>query len=230
MLRKVFKRYKIVFFIFLGFFIISYFIYVNSDSSVEADLEIEQEGVENSIKLDDKNNKKIKVDIKGMINNPGVYEIDEGSRVIDVINMSGGLLDGADTSDINLSKILKDENVIVIGNVSEPEKSIEYVYKECDCPKFNDACINSNDVVNYQESNNSSVTNDSAELGLNSLISINKASINELQTLPGVGESKAKAIVKYREDNGLFDSLEDVMNVSGIGNALFEKIKDYITL
>lgn len=238
-----FKKYKVTIpiLIIIILFIISYLIYINKNNKVIAyddkkDIIIEKikETVEN-LEV-----KKIKVDIKGMVVTPGVYELDENSRVIDVINLSGGLLENADTSNINLSKILKDQNVIIIDSIKEdiePQKVIEYVYKECDCPKFNDACIKSNEIVNYQETNNNTKeetidneSNNKEDSNINNQVSINTGTLQELQTLTGVGESKAKAIIKYREENGLFNALEDIMNVSGIGNALFEKIKDSITL
>lgn len=224
---RFFKSKKLIvsIFIILVVIVIFYLMYLSKDNSVTAIDEVEEideEVVNEEIK-------KIKVDIKGMVNNPGVYEVDDGSRVIDVINASGGLIEGADTSNINLSKRLKDENVIIIGSVKEPEKIIEYVYKECECPKFNDACISSNEVVNYQESeiSKSESFNEDAS---NNLVSINSANLEALMSLPSIGESKAKSIIKYREENNGFKQIEDIMNVSGIGNALFEKIKDFITL
>ena len=242
-IKLFFKKYKVTIpiLIIIILFIISYLIYINKNNKVIAyddkkDIIIEtiKETVEN-IEV-----KKIKVDIKGSVVNPGVYELDENSRVIDAINSSGGLLENADTSNINLSKILKDQNVIIIDSIKEdiePQKVIEYVYKECDCPKFNDACINSNEIVNYQETNNNTKeetidneSNNKEDSNINNQVSINTGTLQELQTISGVGESKAKAIIKYREENGLFNSLDDVMNVSGIGDALFEKIKDSITL
>lgn len=246
MKKIILKRFKLIFivFLFILLFVISYLIYINRNNEVIAydekeDIEIIKEEIKEEIK--EVEVKKIKIDIKGYIVNPGVYELDEGSRVIDAINISGGLLDNADTSNINLSKKLKDQNVIIISqkheDIKEPEKIIEYVYMECECPKFNDACVNNEEVVNYQENvkeeiedntsieENNNISNDS-----NGLISINNGSIDELLSLPGIGESKAKAIIKYREENGLFNKIEDILNVSGIGNSLFEKIKDFITI
>lgn len=242
-IKQFIKNYKLLITIFMiaSLFIISYLIYLNKSNKIIAYAEKEDiitekinETVEN-IEV-----KKIKVDIKGSVVNPGVYELDENSRVIDAINSSGGLLENADTSNINLSKIIKDQNVIIIESIKEniePQKIIEYVYKECECPKFNDACTKSNEIVNYQEDNNNkkeeTIDNESSnkkDNNINKQVSINTGTLQELQTLSGVGESKAKAIIKYREENGLFNSLDDVMNVSGIGDALFEKIKDYITL
>jgi competence protein ComEA len=156
----------------------------------------------------------LKVDIKGAVKNPGVYEVEMGNRVIDLIEKAGGLLKGANTDYINLSKVLSDEMIIWIYTDSEIEKLklgntiIEYIEKECNCPSVsNTACIN-----------NSS-----------SLININTADLNLLMTLSGIGESKAKAIIDYREKNS-FKSIEDIMNVSGIGESAFVKIKDFITI
>ena len=141
-----------------------------------------------------------KVDIKGEVINPGVYEVNNSDRIIDVINKAGGLCENADTSKTNLSKRIKDEMVIIIYS-NEEEKNAKYETQL------------SSDIV----------TND------NSLISINDAPIDVLKTLPGIGESKARSIIEYREQNR-FEVKEDIKNVTGIGESLFEKIKDYITV
>lgn len=166
------------------------------------------------------------VDIKGAVVNPGVYQLSNDSRVSDAIKISGGLTKEADTSSINLSKNLLDEMVIIIytkAEIAEMKKgntSIKYVDKECICPKItNDACV-SNPVTNKPEENDKS----------SSLININTAGLTELMSLSGIGESKAKAIVEYRKINGNFKTTEDIMNVSGIGTAVFEKIKTSITI
>lgn len=167
----------------------------------------------------------IKVNIKGAVVNPGVYSFTSGDRVIDAINKSGGLLENADTSVINLSKNLFDEMVIVIYTYDEVQAMkgnnilIQYVEKECNCPTLeNDACLSSN----HDNIENTSVNQNK--------ISINTASIEQLQTLSGIGEAKAKAIIDYRNKNGSFAKIEDIMNVSGIGETVFAKIKDYITI
>lgn len=168
---------------------------------------------------------KIKVDIKGSVQSPGVYELDEDSRVIDLINMAGGLLKDSNTELINLSMKLKDEMTIIIysnkeiDNYKKNNNKKEIVYIEVEkCPdKINDACINKT-----TESKNSDK--------LDNKISINNASIQELVKIPGVGEAKAKDIVSYREKNGFFKTIEDIKQVSGIGDSLFEKIKDNITI
>ena len=183
---------------------------------------------------------KVKVDIKGYVKKEGVYELDVGSRVIDVINMAGGLVEGANTEYINLSKKIVDEMVIIIYSNSDVEKfkkidnnannQIIYVEYECICPdNENDACINELDTVNTNSSNNSNDVEDSLVAG-DGKISINLGTMEELMSLNGIGESKAKSIIKYREENGDFKKLEDIMNVSGIGESAYSKIKDNIKL
>lgn len=140
--------------------------------------------------------KTIKVDVKGYVVNPGVYEMNETDRVIDVINKAGGLLKEADTTLLNLSENIYDSMVI---NVYSKEQS-ETKETECNCSESN------------------------------SLISINTATAETLDTLPGIGLSKANDIINYRIKNGLFEKIDDVKNVSGIGDSLFEKIKNYITV
>lgn len=171
----------------------------------------------------------IKVDIKGAVLNPGVYELKIGSRVSDVINMSG-LNKYADTSVINLSKLLKDEMVIVIYTKEEVKKmktsEVKYVEKECICPEIkNDASIEKNDTLT--EDDNKILTSKPTE---DNKVSLNKATLEELITLSGIGESKAKIIIEYREKNNGFKNIEDIKNVSGIGETLYEKIKDSITI
>ena len=169
---------------------------------------------------------KITIDIKGAVKNPGVYNMNRDSRVIDAINKAGGLLDTADNSIINLSKKITDEMVIIIytkdeiGKMLEGDMAIKIIEKECICPKLeNDSCID-NKVTNSSEKKEN----------ISFPISINKANKEELMNLPGIGESKANAIIKYRDENGNFDKIEDIINVSGIGELVFEKIKEYICL
>ena len=175
--------------------------------------------------------KTIYVDIKGNVLNPGVYTLDNGSRVIDVVNLAGGFTEGANTRFINLSKVLKDGDVIVIYSdyeIEEAKKSkIIYVETPCVCEEVkNDACIQGN--VKEEEPNipdNAIIPTET-----NGKININTASSEELQTLSGIGESKANAIIEYRNANGPFNSIEEIVNVSGISENLFDKIKENITV
>ena len=173
---------------------------------------------------------KITIDIKGAIKKPGVYTIENNKRVIDAIELAGGLLENADNSVINLSKKLKDEMVIIIYTKEEIKEmlkgdtSIKVIEKECICPKLeNNACIENNKITNSGDNNEN-------KDNINYPISINDATVEELMNLPGIGESKAKTIVEYRTENGSFEKIEDIMNITGIGEKLFEQIKEYITI
>lgn len=184
---------------------------------------------EDNINVDNYDNKKnsniITIDIKGEVLNPGVYNLPVGARVIDAIEASGGVTASADTLNLNLSKVLNDQNVIIINSKDSKDSKevIKYIETECDCPNINDACINGEDILTNDTENNSS------DKSSNSKISINTATKEELMKLKGIGESKAEDIIAYRNNNGLFKSVEDIKKVSGIGDKVFEKIKDQIT-
>ena len=173
--------------------------------------------------------KKIKVDIKGEINAPGVYELNKDDRVNDLINKAGGITKNGDTSIINLSKKLEDEMLVIIYSKNEVIK-LKTTNKETPkdiCPKVNNACPEKQlETINDQNKENTK----SNEKTTNTKISINKATKEQLQNLTGIGESKAEAIIKYREENGDFKKIEDIKNVNGIGESAFEKIKDQIIL
>lgn len=170
----------------------------------------------------------IKVNIKGAIQNPGVYELSDDARVEDAIKSAGGLMENADTSIINLSRKLSDESVIIIYTKEEVKKIkqgnvvIQYIENECNCPEYqNSACIDPDTLINNDSEEKNNTTGK---------ISLNTATIDQLQTLSGIGESKAKSIIEYRNNNGGFKSIEEIKNVKGIGDAIFNKIKDNITV
>ena len=138
-----------------------------------------------------------------------------------MIEKAGGLTQNANTTVINLSKKVTDEMVIIIYSNSEVAEFAKT--KELE-EQMQNACV---------QKNENALTNDACiteNTTTSSKISINKATLEQLQTLPGIGESKAQDIITYREQNGPFTTLEDITKVSGIGDALFAKIKDYITL
>lgn len=198
----------------------------------------------------------IKVEIKGMVLNPGVYELENGKRVNDLIEVSGGLLENANTNYLNLSKKLKDEMIIIVYSNDEinsfkenKNSNYENIKIECNCPDtINNACMDIGDIShednityeNNSENKNSNSENknsnsenknlDSNISDIDSKISINDADEENLTKISGIGSSKAKSIIEYRKQNGNFKTIEDIMNVSGIGKSLFEKIKDYITV
>lgn len=165
----------------------------------------------------------IMVDVKGEVMNSGIYTLKKGSRVIDAINLAGGVTKLGDTSVLNLSKKLKDEMVIIVysyyevRNFEKTKEKEEIVRKNCTTGSdgvTNDACIDSS--YNIQDENKK--------------VSLNQATLEELMTLSGVGEAKAKSIIEYRNKNGGFQSIEEVKKVNGIGDSLFDKIKENITL
>ena len=203
----------------------------NTDTSLELLAEKEPEVVE----------EKCLVDIKGYIENTGLYEVNCDSRVNDIITLAGGLKEDADTSVINLSKKIKDGMVIVIYSKEEVNNFIEIkqeeTIKEEKCKTssvvVNDACITKNERVDNENivntNTNEQVNNEEVD-NTPKIVSINTATKEELMTLKGVGESKALAIIAYREENGPFTNIEDIKNVKGIGEKMFDAIKDYITL
>lgn len=179
-------------------------------------------------KSDKEPNQKCYVDIKGAIKKPGVYFTNCNSNINDIIILAGGLNENANTSVINLAKKITDEMVIIIYTNDEVQNSnvvdtvIKYVDKECNCPNIkNDGCIN-NEI-------DKNITNKS-DKDANDIVNINTASLTELQNLSGIGKSKAEAIIKYREQNGNFKNIEELLNVDGIGEKLYEEIKSNITV
>lgn len=218
------KKYKYVMTIFLFMLIIFYIVFVKVNlKSKEKNLVDNQVVINEVEKVEvDLKDDLVYVDIKGAVKKPGVYKINSDKKIIDVITIAGGLMENANTDNINLSKKVTDEMVIIIYTDEEVKNSnivdtvIKVIDKECVCPNIqNDGCINTEI--------NDSITN------VNKTININTATLEELMSINGLGEAKAKAIIKYREENGYFKIIDDLLNVSGIGEALFEKIKEYIT-
>ena len=201
---------------------------------------------------------KVMVDIKGAVKKPGVYEIDDKKTINDVIKMAGGLKKNATTIDINLSKIVSKEMVIYISTKSEYNRLNKKIINDNSCRTSDNIKIKESDVIvndakeiaskdifvsdyNNSTANKTIISNndiskesaDNKESNINSntnKVNINTATIKEFLTLPGIGQSKAEKIIEYRENNGNFKSIVDIKNVSGIGDSLYEKIKDYITV
>lgn len=175
------------------------------------------------------------VDIKGAVKKPGVYEIGTNAIVNDVIKLAGGFNSSAYQDGINLSKKVKNEMVIYVYTKTEIKKFQEENNKvnllendTCKVPDYT-ICECVEDKKSIIEIGDSDKSN-SEEVPSKKLVNINTALNEELTTLTGIGESKAVAIIKYREENGKFAKIEDIMNVSGIGEKAFEKIKDFITV
>lgn len=217
---KCYKYHKktIIFLVIVGLFVLSFLLNIQKDNIqfdnevIAADLILEKsEEINTTVNNEDEEQniviEKLKVDVKGYVNNPGVYELDKGSRIIDAILKSGGLSENADTSNINLSKKLFDEMVIIVRDRDYEEK--------CELDYY-DLTEEETDKIDSKDDGNSK-------------ISITKATKEELMTVPGIGDIKADSIIKYRLNVG-FSKIEDIKNVKGIGATTFESIKDFITL
>lgn len=202
--------------IVIALFLVYYFLFSNHNSEeieINEPLEVNDSFVSNPIT-------DIFVDIKGQVNKPGVYSFkqDNNARINDLIEKAGGLTSEADTSTINLSKKLEDEMTIIIyskkeiANYLKTQDEMKKKLEICETKLKNNACIKEkNDVVK------------------NDKININEADINELTTIPGIGEAKAKAIIEYRNKKK-FTNIDDIKNVEGIGENLFANIKESITV
>lgn len=167
------------------------------------------------------------VDIKGEVINPGIYTVKEGSRVIDVIRLAGYLTEVADTSVLNLSKKVKDEMVIIVYSYDEVVNFTATKEKE---EIEQEACLSQNGIQNDACIKDSTDDTSSSSVVISGKLSLNTATLDELMTLPGIGESKAQAIIEYREEVGAFQNIEELKEVSGIGDAIFDQIKENITI
>ena len=158
-------------------------------------------------KKDEEEEEIMAVHVTGEVKNPGVVKVKEGSRIEDVIEAAGGLTENADTTNINLAYMIEDGMKIRIP--SSNEEDIEANYISVDSGKG---------VIISEENNNTS----------NLIVNINTADETELEQLPGIGPSIASKIIEYRNQNGKFKNIEDIKNVTGIGESKYEKIKDFI--
>lgn len=140
----------------------------------------------------------ISVYVCGAVVSPGVYELEEGSRIRDAVDAAGGFAGDVDERYINLASLLKDGQQITVYTKDELQSSSEAVYI---------------------------IDNNSSDDGK---ININTAGKEQLMTLPGIGEARAEAIINYREEYGGFSEKEDIKNISGIGDKMYEKLAGLI--
>ncbi len=155
------------------------------------------------ISSNENQNSKIYVYICGCVKSPGVYPCAEGTRVYEIIDMAGGLTEEAYVEALNLADIVQDKDKIYVPDMESFQ---------------NQENLSGSDIDIENSSKKSS------------LININTASLSELTTLPGIGESRAKDIIEYRTKQGKFNCKEDIMKINGIKEAAYSKIKDYITV
>lgn len=207
----MFKDKKKIIFLLLIIVIlaIGYYYFFDNKENSENDDEFKEFYSEEKIESDVKEvNKNIIVHIMGEVLNEGIVEIPVGSRVSDAIDSAGGLKETADISNVNLAFVLEDGMKIVIPSVLE-----------------NSIDDKNTNIFTGGGENVISSSNGKEE---RALININTATKEEFETLPGIGSTIAIRIIKYREENGKFSSVEDIKKVNGIGDSKFNNIKDLI--
>ena len=155
----------------------------------------------------------IGVFVCGAVNREGVYELPEGSRVIDAVNAAGGYRDDADRTYVNQADYVSDTEKIEIPTAEEAE-----ILRAAGIQGGTEAESGGRTAPEKVSPNSAG------------MININTAGKEELMSLPGIGESKASGIIEYRESHGPFGTKEEIMNVSGIGSSVYEKLKDCITV
>ena len=164
--------------------------------------------------------KTLVVHICGAVSAPGVYELPAGSRIIDAVEAGGGFLPEADEACCNLAEEIVDGCQIYIMTKSESCADGQ-TEKKAGIQTSPDSDMQTTDI---------NVRSNSTPALENGLVNLNTADVAALMTLPGIGESRAKAIISYREQHGAFAQIEDIMKISGIKQAAFSKIKDKITV
>ncbi|MCI9137216.1 MAG: hypothetical protein HFH48_06590 [Lachnospiraceae bacterium] len=150
---------------------------------------------EESMKENLQEKKKIYVQVNGAVKNPGVYELEEGSRIFQAVELAGGITEEADAGALNQAEMLKDGQMIRIPRYGETEEQLS----QMEGAGQEDGRVN-----------------------------LNTATEAELMTLPGIGTAKAKSILAWREENGSFLQVEDLMKIEGIKSGVFSKIKDSV--
>ena len=142
----------------------------------------------------------ITVDVKGAVKSPGIYDLPVGSRVNDAVQKAGGLTEQADSKALNLAQKVSDEALVYVPTKGEEAAS--------------------------QQTASGTASSTSKEKKIN----LNKASLEELKQVKGLGGKRAQDIIDHRETNGKFKSVDELKKVSGIGAKTIEKLKDYVTV
>ncbi len=183
-------------------------LYTNDTTEQTTDSTIEEtESLSSVIEDEKENTKEIAVHVCGAVNCPGVYLLKDQSRVMDAVNAAGGFSEKACQDYINLAQVVLDGSKVTIPTMEEAE----------DLKEKEEFLTVSNEHSNVSDSKSG-------------LVNINTADVALLQTLTGVGAVRAQSIITYREEHGAFNSIEDIMKVSGIKQASYEKFKDEITV
>lgn len=189
-----------------------------SDNAIDVAKDTGVENTEKTENIETNDSQSFVVYVSGYVNNPGVYELSAGSRVIDAIDAAGGYSKEAYDNYLNLASLIADGQMIYVPSEEEVESgSIERGVA---------SGADGSGVGGVTGGNGGGNGGNSSDSG--TLVNINQASKEELMTLPGIGESKADKIIAYREENGRFSTPEGIMEISGIKDGLYNKIKDKI--
>ena len=222
------KQKKIIAIILIILVIIAYYYLYLKNSTEEIsnqDLEVNNTQESNQTNETEKETEEIiVVHISGAVNIEGIVELEAGSRIANAIEKAGGVKENADMTDINLAYPLEDGMKIHIPTKEETEanKNNENMIDESYVTSSSGGVSSKEDTNSTQGSSKSTTINEK--------VNINTATQEELDTLPGIGPSIASKIIDYREQNGKFNSIEEIKEVSGIGDAKYEKIKASITI
>ena len=222
------KKQKIIMVVIGSMIIIAflYYIYTKEDDSIISTEENVIENIVGDSEENEENTKeeigKIIVHVSGAVNKEGIVELEENSRISDAINKAEGLKENADTKNINLAFKLEDGMKIYIPTIGEKTEENEQSQNKNRIDETSKYVTSSSGVVQEEQ------TNEQSEEKKNEKININTATQTELETLPGIGPSTSLKIVNYREEKGKFKTIEDIKEVSGIGDAKYENIKDLI--
>lgn len=211
MLENLTKKQKIILSIIAILVAIGIIYFINNKNQTN-NIELDENILvsnQNTKQMSQDTEKIVIVHITGSVKNPGIVKLKEGSRIEDAIEAAGGLTENADISNVNLAYVLDDGTKIKIPNLDDED-------------------IGDEDVVS-KDSGEGIIQEDEKTTNTN-IVNINKATENELSTLPGIGNSLATRIVEYRKQNGNFKTIEDIKNVSGIGESKFANIKDFISI
>ncbi len=168
------------------------------------------------------------VHICGAVNSPGVYELAAGSRIRDAVRAAGGLAEDASEGFVNLASPLEDGMQVLIPTREEAEAAANGAVVRID-----GAILNPDGHPSVESASEEALSEQTGQDLVGSddgLVNLNTATVTELMTLPGIGETRAKAIIAYREASGGFSSIEEIMQVNGIKEGSFEKLRDYIAV
>jgi competence protein ComEA len=192
-----------------GYYVYNNFGYNNNQiESVENGILVSNNEENTTNTTEEKSSNKIIVHITGEVVNPGIVELEEGERIFNAIEKAGGTTKDADTSKINLAYVVEDGMKINVPNVNDKSENEEY--------------------ISIAAETDSEKSNSTTQTTVKNLVNINTATQTELETLPGIGPSIATKIINYRKEKGKFSKIEDIKNVSGIGDAKYENIKNLI--